>query len=56
MYLHRQDDHMISRYQQGVKTGWVLRLREWAQEDMSGLYDYHARIRGHEQLLPPPSS
>ena len=53
VYLRRQDDHMVSRYQQGVKTGWVLRLREWAQEDMSGLYDYHARIRGHEQLLAP---
>jgi hypothetical protein len=52
-YLRRQDDHMVSRYQQGVKIGWVARLRDWAQEDMSGLYDYHARIRRHERLLDP---
>ena len=53
VYLRRQDDHMVSRYQEQVKIGWVLRLREWAQEDMSGLYDYGARIRMHERLLAP---
>jgi hypothetical protein len=53
LYLRRQDDHMVSRYQQGVKIGWVVRLRDWAREDMSGLYDYRARIRMHERLLAP---
>jgi hypothetical protein len=52
-YLRRQDDHMVSRYQQLVKVGWILRLRDWAQEDMSDLYDYYARLRRHEQLLAP---
>lgn len=52
-YLRRQDDHMVSRYQQGVKIGWVVRLRDWAQEGMSGLYDYHARIQMLERLLAP---
>jgi hypothetical protein len=52
-YLRRQDDHMVSRYQQGVKIGWVARLHDWAQEDMSGLYDYRARIGMHERLLAP---
>lgn len=52
-YLRRQDDHMVSRYQEGVKIGWVLRLRDWVQEDMSALYDYHARLRRHERLLAP---
>lgn len=52
-YLRRQDDHMVSRYQQGVKVGWVLRLREWAKEDFSDLYDYHARLCRHEELLAP---
>jgi hypothetical protein len=52
-YLRRQDDHMVSRYQQGVKIGWVTRLRDWAQEDMSSLYDYRGRIRMHERLLAP---
>jgi len=50
VYLRRQDDHMVSRYQQGVKIGWIVRLLEWAQEDMSALYDYHARIRTWQQL------
>jgi hypothetical protein len=53
VYLRRQDDHMVSRYQQGVKIGWVVRLRDWVQEDMSGLYDYYGRIRRHERLLAP---
>lgn len=52
-YLRRQDDHMVSRYQQGVKIGWVVRLRDWAQEDMSSLYDYGGRIRMHQRLLAP---
>ena len=52
-YLRRQDDHMVSRYQQGVKIGWVVRLRDFAQEDMSGLYDYHARLVTHRNLLKP---
>ena len=53
VYLRRQDDHMVSRYQQGVKIGWVQRLEEWAREDMSDLYDYHARLRRWEQILGP---
>jgi hypothetical protein len=53
VYLRRQDDHMVSRYQQGVKIGWVQRLHEWSQEDMSGLYDYGARLRRIERHLPP---
>jgi lipopolysaccharide biosynthesis glycosyltransferase len=52
-YLRRQDEHMVSRYQQGVKIGWVMRLREWAAEDMTELYDYHARLQRLEQLLAP---
>jgi hypothetical protein len=52
-YLRRQDDHMVSRYQQGVKIGWVTRLADWAREDMSGLYDYHARLRTWQQLTEP---
>jgi hypothetical protein len=53
VYLRRQDDHMVSRYQQGVKIGWVVRLRDWAQEDMSSLYDYHARLCTWQRLLEP---
>jgi hypothetical protein len=53
VYLRRQDDHMVSRYQQGVKIGRVLRLRELAQEDLSSLYDYHLRLRTLHRLLAP---
>jgi hypothetical protein len=53
VYLRRQDDHMVSRYQQGVKIGWVARLRDWAQSDMSDLYDYRARLRTWQRVLEP---
>ena len=52
-YLRRQDDHMVSRYQQGVKTGVVMRLDEWAQQDMSDLYDYHSRLTAWRRVLEP---
>jgi hypothetical protein len=52
-YLRRQDDHMVSRYQQGVKIGWVQRLSDWAREDMTDLYDYDGRLRRHARLLRP---
>jgi hypothetical protein len=53
VYLRRQDEHMISRYQQGVKIGWVVRLQDWAREDMSDLYDYRARLGRHCRLFAP---
>lgn len=52
-YLRRQDDHMVSRYQQGVKVGVTVRLAVYARRDMSWFYDYHDRLRKHEQLLRP---
>lgn len=53
VYLRRQDDQMVSRYQQMVKTGEIRRLTEWAQQDMSRIYDYHARLRTWATLLEP---
>ena len=53
VYLRRQDDHLVSRYQEGVKIGWVQRLEEWALEDFSDLYDYAARLERHRTLLAP---
>ena len=53
VYLRRQDDQMVSRYQQMVKTGEVRRLAEWAQQDMAGTYDYHTRLRTFSELLEP---
>ena len=53
VYLRRQDDQMVSRYQQMVKTGEVRRLAEWAQQDMARIYDYHARLMTLSDLLDP---
>ncbi len=53
VYLRRQDDHLVSRYQQELKVGRVERLSDWAQQDMSRLYDYDAGLRRHERLVSP---
>jgi hypothetical protein len=53
VYLRRQDEQMVSRYQQMVKTGEVRRLDEWAQQDMANIYDYSARLRTWQALLEP---
>ena len=54
VYLRRQDDHMVSRYQQVVKTGETRRLADRAQQlDLSKTYDYYARLRTWARLLEP---
>jgi hypothetical protein len=53
VYLRRQDDHLISRYQQTVKTGAVERLSEWARQDHSRTYDYHARLLTWARIAEP---
>jgi hypothetical protein len=53
VYLRRQDDHLVSVYQQQVKIGEVLRLDAWAQQDMTAIYDYAARLRLWQRLLEP---
>jgi hypothetical protein len=54
LYLRRQDDHLVSRYQQVVKVGEIRRLTEWTSElDHSGTYDYYARLCMWERLLVP---
>ncbi len=54
VYLRRQDDHLVSRYQQVVKVGEIKRLSEWANEpDHADTYDYYHRLRTWERLLEP---
>jgi hypothetical protein len=66
VYLRRQDDHLVSRYQQVVKVGETRRLAEparqvdsapppesWASRQGSNTYDYYARLRTWERLLEP---
>jgi hypothetical protein len=54
VYLRRQDDHLVSRYQQVVKIGETRRLAAWARDpDHSDTYDYYDRLRTWERLLEP---
>jgi hypothetical protein len=53
VYLRRQDEHLVSRYQQVVKVGEVTRLVDWAAQDLSGTYDYRARLAAWERLVVP---
>ena len=53
VYLRRQDDHLISRYQQVVKVGEVRRIEEWARPDHAKTYDYHARLTAWREEVGP---
>jgi len=55
-YLRRQDDHLVSRYQQVVKVGEVRRLVDrFAQIDHTHTYDYAARLDLWSRLVDPDS-
>jgi len=54
VYLRRQDDHLMSRYQQVVKVGETRRLTEWAHDpEHADTYDYYVRLCAWERLLEP---
>lgn len=65
VYLRRQDDHLVSRYQQVVKTGETRRLgvaghaasgeptAPWMDRQGAGTYDYCARLQTWQQVLEP---
>ncbi|KAA1426301.1 hypothetical protein [Nocardioides antri] len=53
VYLRRQDDHLVSRYQQAVKVGEVLPLAAWALRDFSSMYDFAALLRNWQGALGP---
>lgn len=54
VYLRRQDDHLVSRYQQVVKTGETRSLVQRTQEtDFAGVYDYAGRLRLWRRRLSP---
>lgn len=52
VYLRRQDDHLISRYQQVIKTGGTEPLASWARRDWRSMYDYHRRLRAWQEVAP----
>jgi hypothetical protein len=53
VYLRRQDDHLVSQYQQLVKVGETRRLVERAQAEPAKFYDYDARLQMWARLLEP---
>lgn len=56
VYLRRQDDHLVSHYQQVVKVRETRRLTERIQQtDYARTHDYHARLRSWSRLVAPQS-
>jgi hypothetical protein len=54
VYLRRQDDHLVSRYQQLVKAGETRRLVDRVQTiDFSGTYDYRTRLQAWQRAMDP---
>jgi hypothetical protein len=53
VYLRRQDDHLLSGYQEVVKGGSALRLDEYAAGDLSRTYDYRRRLAQWQDLMAP---
>lgn len=53
VYLRRQDDHLISRYQQTVKIGEVVRLDEYAARSWAWKYDYAHQLDRWQAVLDP---
>ena len=54
VYLRRQDDHLVSRYQQNVKVGEIRRLADRTLHlDLSSTYDYAERLARLERVLEP---
>jgi len=53
VYLRRQDDHLVSMYQQAVRGGAVQRLAEWSQRPRHRIYDYHRRLAMWRRHVTP---
>jgi len=53
VYLRRQDDHLISRYQQSVKVGETRRLADFVELDYARGYDYYTRLTQFRSVIRP---
>lgn len=51
VYLRRQDDRLVSRYQQVVKAGSTKTLSEWAGGYGASVHDYHQRLVAWRSVL-----
>lgn len=54
VYLRRQDERLVSQYQQEVKTGRTATLADWAASaGGTHLHDYHQRLTTWRGVLGP---
>ncbi len=54
VYLRRQDERLVSQYQQEVKTGGITTLADWAASGYGAhLHDYHQRLTTWRDVLGP---
>ncbi|KAA1418521.1 hypothetical protein F0U44_08405 [Nocardioides humilatus] len=53
VYLRRQDERLVSRYQQEVKTGRTTTLAEWAPGYGTRIHDYHRLLTTWRTALEP---
>lgn len=53
VYLRRQDDRLVSSYQQAVKIGAVHDFATWSRRDFSGSYDYAELLARWQRTYRP---
>ncbi|KAA1418523.1 hypothetical protein F0U44_08415 [Nocardioides humilatus] len=53
IYLRRQDDHLVSNYQQVVKGGEIRRIGDWANSELDYVYDFHSHLARWRDNLGP---
>jgi hypothetical protein len=53
VYLRRQDDHFVSRYQQAVKVGETARLTDFLARKWAWKYDYARQLDRWQRFLEP---
>jgi hypothetical protein len=53
VYLRRQDDLLLSRYQQAVRSGEFRRMPEWLAREPDEAYDYRTMLARFRTVLRP---
>ena len=53
VYVRRQDEHLVSSYQQAVKVGQVADFATWARKDFTGVYDYAGWLASWQRRFAP---
>lgn len=53
VYLRRQDDLLVSRYQQAVRSGEFRRMPDWLAREPDAIYDYRTMLNTFRTVLKP---